>query len=29
MMDGKLKIEGDRALAVQLLLLVGGRFARR
>jgi hypothetical protein len=29
LMDGKLKIEGDRALAVQLLLLVGGRFGRR
>jgi hypothetical protein len=27
--DGRLKIEGDRALAMQLLLLVGGRLGRR
>jgi hypothetical protein len=27
--DGRLKIEGDRALAMQLLLLLGGRLARR
>ncbi len=29
LLDGRLKIEGDRALAVQLLLLVGGRLGRR
>jgi hypothetical protein len=27
--DGRLKIEGDRALAMQLLLLLGSRLARR
>jgi SCP-2 sterol transfer family protein len=27
--DGRVKIEGDRALAMQLMLLVGSRFARR
>ena len=29
LLEGRLKIEGDRALAMQLLLLVGGRFGRR
>jgi hypothetical protein len=29
LVDGRLKIEGDRALAMQLLLLVGSRLARR
>jgi len=29
LLDGRLKIEGDRALAMQLLLLVGGRLGRR
>jgi hypothetical protein len=29
LLDGRLKVEGDRALAMQLLLLVGGRFGRR
>ncbi|HXJ23759.1 MAG TPA: SCP2 sterol-binding domain-containing protein [Polyangia bacterium] len=29
LMDGRLKIEGDRALAMQLLLLVGSRLSRR
>jgi hypothetical protein len=29
LLDGRLKIEGDRALAMQLLLLVGSRFGRR
>jgi hypothetical protein len=29
LLDGRLKIEGDRSLAVQLLLLVGGRLGRR
>jgi hypothetical protein len=28
LLDGRLKIEGDRALAVQLLLLLGSRLAR-
>jgi SCP-2 sterol transfer family len=28
-LDGRLKIEGDRGLAMQLLLLVGGRLGRR
>ena len=29
LLDGRLKIEGDRALAMQLLLLVGSRLSRR
>jgi len=29
LLDGSLKIEGDRALAMQLLLLLGSRLARR
>jgi len=29
LLDGRLKLEGDRALAMQLLLLLGGRLARR
>jgi len=29
LLDGRLKIEGDRALAMQLLLLLGSRLARR
>ncbi|HMF39909.1 MAG TPA: SCP2 sterol-binding domain-containing protein [Polyangia bacterium] len=29
LLDGRLKIEGDRALAMQLLLLVGSRLGRR
>ncbi|HVV52978.1 MAG TPA: SCP2 sterol-binding domain-containing protein [Polyangia bacterium] len=29
LVDGRLKIEGDRALAMQLLLLVGSRLGRR
>jgi hypothetical protein len=29
LLDGRLKIEGDRALAMQLLLLVGSRISRR
>jgi hypothetical protein len=29
LLDGSLKIEGDRALAMQLLLLVGSRLSRR
>jgi hypothetical protein len=29
LLDGRLKIEGDRALAMQLLLLVVGRLGRR
>jgi hypothetical protein len=29
LIDGRLKIEGDRALAMQLLLLVGSRLGRR
>ena len=29
MLDGRLKIEGDRGLAMQLLLLVGSRLGRR
>jgi hypothetical protein len=29
LLDGRVKIEGDRALAMQLLLLVGSRLARR
>ena len=29
LLEGRLKIEGDRALAMQLLLLVGGRLGRR
>ena len=29
LLDGRLKVEGDRALAMQLLLLVGSRLARR
>jgi len=29
LVDGRLKIEGDRALAMQLLLLVGSRLSRR
>jgi hypothetical protein len=29
LLDGRLKVEGDRALAMQLLLLVGSRLGRR
>ncbi len=29
LLDGRLKIEGDRALAMQLLLLIGSRLSRR
>jgi hypothetical protein len=29
LLDGRLKLEGDRALAMQLLLLLGSRLARR
>jgi putative sterol carrier protein len=29
LLDGRLKIEGDRALAMQLLLLAGSRLGRR
>jgi hypothetical protein len=29
LVDGRLKVEGDRALAMQLLLLVGSRLSRR
>ena len=29
LLDGRLKVEGDRALAMQLLLLLGSRLARR
>jgi hypothetical protein len=29
LLDGRLKVEGDRALAMQLLLLIGSRLARR
>ena len=29
LVDGRLKIEGDRALAMQLLLLIGSRLGRR
>jgi hypothetical protein len=29
LLDGRLKIEGDRALAMQVLLLVGSRLGRR
>ena len=29
LLDGRLALEGDRALAMQLLLLLGGRLARR
>jgi hypothetical protein len=29
LLDGRIKLEGDRALAMQLLLLVGGRLGRR
>jgi putative sterol carrier protein len=29
LIDGRIKLEGDRALAMQLMLLVGSRLGRR